>query len=111
MGIMTILGSECMCRSHKGCVGLVLGGYYNVLSIYRGHYSLNFSGKTPHSSPVRAGYGVLFVSPKSGLSLTSVIVVLLFCVHYRVICGRDISRVSSTKQLAAHHKAKSLQLV
>ena len=33
-----------------------------ALSIYRDHFSLYDSRKTPHSSPVRASYGVSFTS-------------------------------------------------
>ena len=58
--------------------------YYNALSIYRGHISLNISPKTPHSSPpVRARYGVSFMNAKYGRSCAVVTVVLCALSCYR----------------------------
>ena len=45
---------------------------YNAFSIYRGHFSLNNSRKTPHS--LRARYGVSFVSAKFDRSFVTVII-------------------------------------
>ena len=44
---------------------------YSALSIYRGHFSLKSSWKTPHSLPVRARYGVSFVIEMSDRSFTN----------------------------------------
>ena len=57
--------------------------WYSVLSIYRGHISLKISRKTPHSSPMRARYGVFFVNAKSGRSCIIVTVVLCVWSGYR----------------------------
>ena len=51
---------------------------YNALSIYRGPISLQISRKTPHSSPVRARYGMSFVNAKSVRCL--IIVTIVLCV-------------------------------
>ena len=51
--------------------------WYIVLPIYRGHYIVYISWKTPHSSPVRARHAVSFVSA----NLTEV----FFC-NYCALC-------------------------
>ena len=51
-----------------------------------------YSRKTPHSSPVRATYGVSFVSTKFDWSFATV---TMGCVHYHVVYGLDISGVYS----------------
>ena len=56
---------------------------YSALSIYRGHVSLKISRTTPHSSPVRARYGVPFENAKSGQSRIIVNVVLCVLSCYR----------------------------
>ena len=63
---------------------------YSALSMYRSQVSSHNSRKIPHSSPVKAMYGVSFVSA----NLTEVLSLkLLCCVHYRIMYNRDISRV------------------
>ena len=57
-----------LCRWHAGSVR------YRALSIYRGHFSLNSSRKTPHSSPVRAMYGLSCVRAKFVRSFVTVTV-------------------------------------
>ena len=55
---------------------------YSALSIYRGHFSLKNSQKTPHSSPVRAMYMVAFASAKPDRSFTTLIVMLCPLSYY-----------------------------
>ena len=82
---------------------------YNVvqcaLDISRS-FSLKISRKTPHSSPMRVSYGVSFVNAKPGRSFTIVAVVLCVLSDYRVINGRDISKVYSIRK----HNWSSLSL-
>ena len=54
---------------------------HTACSPYRGHFSLKNSRTTPHSSHVRARYGVLFVSAKFDGSL--IIAVLFMTAIYR----------------------------
>ena len=55
-------------------VDLSVSVRYSSLSIYGGHFSLNNSRKTTHSSLVRARYGVSFVRAMFKLSFATVIV-------------------------------------
>ena len=57
-------------------------GKYNAILIYRDHFSLHNLRKAPHSSPVRASYGVSFVCT----NLTDDLSLQLLCRrHYHVI--------------------------
>ena len=49
---------------------------YSAMPLKRGQYSHKSSQQTPHSSPVRASYGVSFVSSMSDLCSAVVIAVL-----------------------------------
>ena len=61
---------------------------------YRGHLSSNNSRKTPHSSPVRARYGVSIVSARSDWSFTNR--QMLHCAHHKMYrVDRDKSRAYS----------------
>ena len=86
------------------------GSTATVHSMYHGHFSSYNSRRTPHSSPVRASYGVLFVSA----NLTEVLSLsLLCCVHYLIIYKRDISRVYSillTENSMSYTMTKSLHV-
>ena len=62
-----IMGAIWHLRSWPSMVHVMVGIWwplYKALLIYRSHSSLNNSWKTPHSSPVRVSYGVLFMSEK-----------------------------------------------
>ena len=62
---------------------------YSALAIYGGHFYMKNSRKTPHSSPVRARYGVSFVSAKHNRSFTNVIALLSTIVLYMTAIYRE----------------------
>ena len=49
---------------------------YSAVPLYRGQFSHKYSQKTPHSSPVRARYGVSFMNPTSDWYSASVHVIV-----------------------------------
>ena len=57
-----VINKHICCLFHH--YGWIEGTKYSALSIYRGHFSLHNSRKTSRSSPVRARYGVSFVTAK-----------------------------------------------
>ena len=54
---------------------------YSVVPLQRGQFSPKSLQKTPHSSPIKASYGVSFVGSISGILLQS----LQWCIQYYVI--------------------------